>query len=67
MAFLLSANSMAMVTSRGPNLTCAASRTHTRRAQHARAASGPSRQPCRTPLPRPCAPTCNLTASRRRA
>eukprot|EP00964_Phaeocystis_antarctica_P151260 scaffold118822_cov75-Phaeocystis_antarctica.AAC.4 len=31
---------MAMV---APNLTCAASRTHTRRAQHARVASGPSR------------------------
>ena len=40
MAFLFSANSMAMV---APILTCAALRTHTRRAQHACAASRQSR------------------------
>eukprot|EP00964_Phaeocystis_antarctica_P073502 scaffold45105_cov67-Phaeocystis_antarctica.AAC.2 len=64
MAFLFSANSMAMV---APNLTCAASYTHTRRALHARAASGPSRHQTAHRCHGLACRHTTLTASRRRA
>ena len=48
MALLFSANSLAMV---APNLTCAASRTHSRRAQPARPTSGPPRHRAAHRLP----------------
>ena len=64
MALLFSANSLAMV---APNLTCAASRTHTRRAQPARPVSGPSRHRAAHRWPPACATPAhahNLRTSR---